>query len=1023
MDLCLLILTLVMAVSGSITLTSLDTTMPTDITTTVLAATDLTTNTTTTVVPPTNLPTNTTTTVVALTNLTTPTTTTVVALTNLTTPTTTTVVALTNLTTPTTTTVVALTNLTTATTTTVVALTNLTTPTTTTVVALTNLPTNTTTTVVALTNLTTPTTTTVVALTNLTTPTTTTVVALTNLSTPTTTTVVALTNLTTPTTTTVVALTNLTTPTTTTVVALTNLSTTTTTTVVAPTNLSTTTNTTVVAPTNLSTTTTTTVVATTNLSTTTTTTVVALTNLTTTTTTTVVAPTNLSTTTTSTVVALTHNTTTTVVPTTNLISTNAITSSMVTNIPLNLLCQNGGKPTNNLCICPDNLTGQLCENENFCNETDMFPKTIIGQVAYSKNVCPSEKINAGFPTKTAWCLSVTHNFSISQTLNCEMTLDKIDTDLLAYSATNTLASSTQILTSKPEKLTSQNISMAAKIVSSLLKNASSPQDIYLASITTVSQLLNANSEQFNNIPPESISSLTRTLQNFSLTQNDSGSQIVQPNIAIQSVMYNSSEIQFTVYSALNTGDANSLSANRIKINNSFNVPNSLPFNVQMNVSLSQGTDKIGFVLYNNDQFFKSQVFKPSLNLKRPVISGHVAKNKALNVNFTMTNQEAPRTIHDFACVIWDYGVNDWSTKGCQKIVDANKHSCKCERSTTFANFAMLMTYRSDPEISQALAMVSLIGCAMSVVGLIITVIFQILTRKSRRSSPTILLVSICVCMLIVYLLFIFGIQNLDSSSNPPEENIIPVSDFYIKPDHGPCTAFAVLLHYFLLATFTWSTLYSAHIFLLIKNTISGPPRYFMTLSVVMGWGLPAVVVGISLGISYRVEDPLNYRQEAVCWLAAVDQQKRFDATKPMLWGFLLPVAVMLFFNIAVLLYFSYTTCRINPDLSSSQVTPLRNKMLGCISMAVVLGVSWMIGYFLLLETNPIMHTILSFAFCLCNTTQGIQIFVLFTLRTAVFKEKALIVLDHVPARHRKTFELWVLKEADPEENYISTFEL
>lgn len=40
----------------------------------------------------------------------------------------------------------------------------------------------------------------------------------------------------------------------------------------------------------------------------------------------------------------------------------------------------------------------------------------------------------------------------------------------------------------------------------------------------------------------------------------------------------------------------------------------------------------------------------------------------------------------------------------------------------------MQTYRSNPQISQALATVSIIGCVLSVVGLIITVIFQILTR-------------------------------------------------------------------------------------------------------------------------------------------------------------------------------------------------------------------------------------------------------------------------------------------------------
>lgn len=116
--------------------------------------------------------------------------------------------------------------------------------------------------------------------------------------------------------------------------------------------------------------------------------------------------------------------------------------------------------------------------------------------------------------------------------------------------------------------------------------------------------------------------------------------------------------------------------------------------------------------------------------------------------------------------------------------------------------------------------------------------FTPVCRNSRRSSPTILMVSICVCMTIVYLIFIFGINNSSASSVsiPLQGNVIPAADFFRNPDQGPCTVFTVLLHYFLLAAFTWSSLYAAHIFLLIKNAISGPPQYFSVLSVVVGWG-------------------------------------------------------------------------------------------------------------------------------------------------------------------------------------------
>lgn len=111
-------------------------------------------------------------------------------------------------------------------------------------------------------------------------------------------------------------------------------------------------------------------------------------------------------------------------------------------------------------------------------------------------------------------------------------------------------------------------------------------------------------------------------------------------------------------------------------------------------------------------------------------------------------------------------------------------------------------------------------------------------RKSRKSGPTVLMVSICACMTVVYLLFIFGIKNpaLSFSYALSKENIIPQSDFQRDPDYGPCTVFTALLHYFLLAAFTWSALYAAHIYFLIRNAVSGPPQYFSVLSVVLGWG-------------------------------------------------------------------------------------------------------------------------------------------------------------------------------------------
>ncbi|KAF7688306.1 hypothetical protein HF521_014312 [Silurus meridionalis] len=722
-----------------------------------------------------------------------------------------------------------------------------------------------------------------------------------------------------------------------------------------------------------------------------------------------------------------------------------------------LQCQNGGRETIGFCLCPDDFTGAFCELSNFCPEQIVqsftFPKTIIGNAGYSKEKCTPGNTNAGFSKATAWCQNGA--FTVPQELDCSLTLNTIDTDLsnATPAVKQRLASNAQILTSIPDKLTTHNISTAAKIVTNLLMSNEYRQDLHLPAIITVSQLLNTRVEQFDDITTDPINNLTHLLPLFSVMQNNKELvNIVQPNIAIQSLrLSQSSEIQMTLYSALNNTDQQSvpsgkttssgiLSANNIKLNTSFEpLDEQFPIDFQVNVKLTTESKGIGvgLVLYNNDRFFRSQVFHPSSVFRRRVFMGHIDKENVLDyVKFTVMDQNrSVIRVRDFACVFWDYKKKDWSTEGCEKKVSVyGRRTCKCIGNKNFVNFAMLMSFQSNPEVIEALSMISIIGCALSVTGLVITGIFQILTRKvhsayylfptlrkSRRSSPTLLMVSICISMVIVYLLFIFGIQNSPPIEYTVEENVVPESDFPLDPDDGPCTMFTALLHYFLLATFTWNMLYAAHIFLLIKNTIARLPRYFGILSSVVGWGLPAVVVGITLGITYRAENPLNYRQKAMCWLAALDQNDRFDMLKPMLWGFLLPAAVMLLFNIAIVCYFSYITCRTNPNLNSSQVTPLRNKMLSCLSIAVVLGLSWVIGYLMLLETKPIMHTILSFAFCLCNTTQGVQIFVLFTLRTPIFKEKALacfkLIRTPVLVRHRQTFELWGAENTHQEESY------
>ncbi|XP_038588509.1 adhesion G-protein coupled receptor G7-like [Micropterus salmoides] len=174
-------------------------------------------------------------------------------------------------------------------------------------------------------------------------------------------------------------------------------------------------------------------------------------------------------------------------------------------------------------------------------------------------------------------------------------------------------------------------------------------------------------------------------------------------------------------------------------------------------------------------------------------------------------------------------------------------------------------------------------------------------------------------------------------------------------------------------------------------------------------------MAITLGATYSVDNPLGYRQEEFCWLAALDKAKRFDFGKPMFWGFLLPVGLILIYNIVLLVLASLITCRTDPNLRSNNRRSLWKKFLISFSLSVLLGLSWTLGYLVLVTTGH-THLVFSIVFCLCTTTQGFQIFILFTARTQSFRATVLRSVRHVSYVNKK-YSLKNLKKTTSFESF------
>ncbi|KAM3590637.1 uncharacterized protein V6R79_013359 [Siganus canaliculatus] len=630
---------------------------------------------------------------------------------------------------------------------------------------------------------------------------------------------------------------------------------------------------------------------------------------------------------------------TTSTPTTTSPSPPQTTTTSTASSTTSLACVNG-ELQNGVCLCPNEWTGETCS-------------VVIGWFAYSEETCENGTTSAGKPKASVRCSRQDGQPGFEhppQVLECNWTLSDIQQNLTSGADLEILASGAQILTSNPEELTPENVTTAAQIANTLLLSPNSSENVRVAAITTVSQLLDANTVDDSSENNATLG-LTLTLEQLSQSQNIPQSQVVQPNLVVQATQIPAAGTQGVQFTAL-SGLSNSFTANRIQLNSNTSTiemeqgvtPDAL-IHIQFPPEAAhtrQGASNVslGFVLYQNDHFFRSK---------------HFHKERV--------------TVRVLSASVGDYesGIPP-------------PHVEILFRPTSFRH-----TY----EYADALSWISIIGLSVSILGLVVTIIHHIRDSVRRGSSGN---KSVKLTQLFIYLsllafiiTFVSGIEN---RSRPitigNDQNIILTEEEHVEPDRGSCTAVAALLQFFLLATFMWNSIYASGLALVLKTVRMSLPPHWTKGSMAVGWGVPAIVMVITLAVAYQVDEPLGYRQEEFCWLAAVDKDKYFDYTKPMFWGFILPLGLILVYNVVLLVVISLTMCRTNPQLKSTKKSSFKKKFLISFSLAVILGVSWLVGYLVLL-TSGHANLVFSIIFCLCTTTQGFLIFLLFTARTPSFK--------------------------------------
>uniref|UniRef100_A0A4W6EAW6 Adhesion G protein-coupled receptor B2 n=1 Tax=Lates calcarifer TaxID=8187 RepID=A0A4W6EAW6_LATCA len=297
---------------------------------------------------------------------------------------------------------------------------------------------------------------------------------------------------------------------------------------------------------------------------------------------------------------------------------------------------------------------------------------------------------------------------------------------------------------------------------------------------------------------------------------------------------------------------------------------------------------------------------------------------------------------DPQCVVWDYaGAENWGTEGCQTLASTTVHTkCLCSRISTYAVLAQQdMGPTSMPSVPL------MVGCGVSCTALLILLLIYAAFWRYIRSERSIILVNFCLSILASNLLILVGQSQTLSK--------------------GLCTVTAAFLHFFFLASFCWVLTEAWQSYLAVIGKMR--PRLIRKRFLCLGWGLPALVVAVSVGFTRA----RGYGTASYCWLSLEGG---------LLYAFVGPAAVIVLVNMLIgIVVFNKLMSRDGISDKSKKQRAGASLWSSCVVLPL-LALTWMSAVLAITDRRSTLFQVL---FAVFDSVQG---FVIITVHCAMRRE-------------------------------------
>ncbi|XP_038150213.1 adhesion G-protein coupled receptor G6 isoform X6 [Cyprinodon tularosa] len=560
-----------------------------------------------------------------------------------------------------------------------------------------------------------------------------------------------------------------------------------------------------------------------------------------------------------------------------------------------------------------------------------------------------------FPTKdqsiSRTCLINPETFasywSTANLTNCTVTAD------------NAAGVAEQLADLTKNNLTSEEVSQVVTKVHELVSVAKINTTVAESVVNIISNVMVSSKEtpgNTSNIALRAMEELAKKLEFDGPSVNITSKHLALGILALNASLFN--ETSFSTVFLPNSNDP------KIEFDRTTNplaqvtLPSSLLTGVSSGDFDRSSLSRINFMFFSNPNLFMTEQKGWSLNSY--VVASSVGNlsiqglKDPVRIEITHLFDQVPSNRE---CVFWDFsmhmGDGGWNKQGCVVSEESNtsRTVCLCNHLT---HFGILMdisqsSSRMDPENKRVLTFLSYVGCGISAICSAATLLTYIAFEKLRRDYPSKILMNLSTSLLCLNIVFL-----LDGWLATMVKN------------EGLCTSAAVLLHYFLLTSFTWMGLESVHMYIALVKVFNTYIRRYILKFCIVGWGLPAVLVGIVVTVNKNHYGILMDREDETAIICWIKNKSVFYTTCV---GYF---CLMFLLNVAMFIVVMMQICGRNGKRSNRTLREevLRN-LRSVVSLTFLLGMTW---GFALFAWGPVYLTF-TYLFTIFNSLQGLFIFI------------------------------------------------